>query len=71
MFSKKKNSIKGKNGEAAVLNNRFLMTFPEEWEDQSIYRFRGAYKDNFNLVYLHLIRNISVTIVFCPTFALC
>lgn len=45
MFLKKKSSGRGKEGEVALVNNRFRMTFPDVWEDQSIYRFKGPEKD--------------------------
>ncbi|MBU0994964.1 MAG: DUF1795 domain-containing protein [Proteobacteria bacterium] len=60
MFLKKKNPITGKNSEATVLNNRFQMKFPEDWEDQSIYRYQGPEKDGIqHNIFVNIENNVE------------
>ena len=54
---KVKTSEKKRQERAAhtILNNRFVLQIPQEWEDQTVYRFKGPEEDGIN-------HNILVTI---------
>lgn len=56
MFDKVFNKIEKQQPiEYTILNNRFSMKFPQEWEDHSYYRFEGPVEDGVK-------HNIIVTI---------
>lgn len=59
MFTLKKVKTSEKKREAraahTILNNRFVLQIPQEWEDQTVYRFKGPEDDGIN-------HNILVTI---------
>jgi hypothetical protein len=44
IFNREENE-KHNNSEHTILNNRFAMKVPEEWEDHSYYRFEGPVED--------------------------
>jgi hypothetical protein len=44
-----------RNGGFTLLNNRFSLSFPEEWEDHSYYRFDGPVEDG-------VLHSVTVTV---------